>query len=154
MFYYLIFAILLLAAAWCAFQMSVSDFRRRIIPDAYLFPFMILGLLVVTFFPWVSSTSDSVIGAAFGYAMGSVVGFIFEKVKKKKGEFSPIGMGDVKLLAAGGIWLGLTGLAMAIIISCIFGGIWGMRKKEKYIPFAPFFFMGGILSLISLWFLV
>lgn len=154
MFYYLIFAILLLVATWCAFQMSVADFRRRIIPDVYLFPFMIIGLVVVTFFPWVSSPSDSVIAAAFGYLMGTVIGFAFERIKKNKSEFSPIGMGDVKLLAAGGIWLGMTGLATAIIISCVIGGIWGLCKKEKYIPFAPFFFIGGILSLIAVRFLV
>lgn len=154
MFYHLIFAILLLAGAYCAFQMSRADLRRRIIPDAYLFPFMLIGLLVVTFFPWVSSPSDSVIAAAFGYTLATTVGFIFEKTKKQKSEFSPIGMGDVKLLAAGGVWLGMTGLATAIAISCVIGGIWGIRKKQKYIPFAPFFFVGGILALISLWFLV
>ncbi|MBN1324739.1 MAG: prepilin peptidase [Alphaproteobacteria bacterium] len=154
MFYHLILGILLLAGAYCAFQMSVADLRRRIIPDVYLFPFVILGLLVVTFFPWISSPSDSVIAAAFGYALGTIVGFVFEKFKKQKGEFSPIGMGDVKLLAAGGIWLGMTGLATAIAISCIIGGIWGLHKKQKYIPFAPFFFVGGILTLIALRFLI
>lgn len=154
MFYHLIFAILLLGSIYCAYKISVADFRRRIIPDVYLFPFLIMGLLIVTFFPWISSVSDSAIAAAFGYSIGTIIGFIFEKTKKQKNEFSPIGMGDVKLLAAGGIWLGMTGLAIAIVISCIIGIIWGLRKKQKYIPFAPFFFIGGILSLISLWFLI
>jgi len=151
---YCVFIPLLVGAAFCVYQMSVADFRRRIIPDVYLFPFMLIGLIIVCFTPWVSSPSESVVAAAFGYGMGAIIGWIFEKFKKNTSEFSPIGMGDIKLLAAGGIWLGMTGLALAIVISCIIGGIWGLRKKQKYIPFAPFFFIGGIFALIGMWFLI
>lgn len=156
MLYNIIYAVLLLAGCYCAFKMSQADLRRRIIPDVYLWPFMLIGLIIVCYFPWISTPGESVVAAAFGYLMGAFIGFIFEKTKlgKKNPDYAPIGFGDVKLLAAGGIWLGTTGLAMAIIISCVIGGIWGLRKKQKYIPFAPFFFVGVIIALISLWILL
>jgi leader peptidase (prepilin peptidase)/N-methyltransferase len=156
MLHYIIYTMLLLAGAFCAFKMAQADLRRRIIPDVYLFPFMLIGLVIVCYFPWIATPGESVIAGAFGYLMGILIGFIFEKTKlgKKNPNHAPIGLGDVKLLAAGGIWLGTTGLAMAIVISCIVGGIWGLRQKQKYIPFAPFFLIGAIIALISLWILI
>lgn len=150
----LIFSALLIAALFLSVQISIADFRRRIIPDVYLFPLMLIGLLVISFFPWISTISDSVITAAVGYGIGISVGFIFEKLSHKKNQSSPIGLGDIKLIATGGIWLGSTGLAIAIVISCLLGIIWGLKHKQKYIPFAPFFLTGGILALIGLWFLI
>ena len=147
----IIFAILLVAAAFCAAMMSIHDWRQRIIPDVYLFPFLLIGLIVVSFFPWFFDASESAIAGAVGYALGAGAGWLFKLMKKEK---QPIGLGDVKLLAAGGIWLGLTGLAIALIASTILGGIWGLRLRQKFIPFAPFFFAGAICSLIALLFLI
>ena len=147
MFFYIFFYLLLIGAIFCAYRMSMADLRRRIIPDFYLFPFMFAGLLTATFFPWPITIADSVIGGAFGYCLGLVVGFIFEKLKKDE-KYPPIGMGDIKLLGAGGIWLGTMGLAIAMIISCILSAIWSWHKKQKFVPFAPFFLIGGFLSLI------
>lgn len=153
MFYYLIFAILLLGAGFLAYKISAADLRRRIIPDVYLFPFMLIGLLVVTFFPWITTPTDAIIAGTAGYALGAIIGYVFERVKKG-GDYAPIGLGDVKLLGAGGFWLGTTGLAIAIVLACVFGMIWGFRRKQKYIPFAPFFFAGGILALLTVSFLI
>lgn len=145
----IILSILLIAAAFCAFMISRHDWRSRIIPDVYLFPLMLIGLLVVTFFPWLFDVGESVIAATIGYMLGIIVGLVF---KKKSPE--AIGLGDVKLLAVGGIWLGVTGLAIALLASSIIGGIWGLIKKKKFIPFAPFFFTGAICSLIAMLFLI
>lgn len=153
MFFYTFFALLLLGAVFCAWRISVADFRRRIIPDAYLFPLFLIGLVIVHFFPWICTSAESVIGAVIGYALAAVVGVIFEKYSHDKIN-TPIGMGDIKLLAVGGLWLGTTGLAIALVFSCIFGMIWGYNKKQKFIPFAPFFILGGFLSFITILFLL
>ena len=150
---YIFFSLVLSGAIFCAVRMATNDLKRRIIPDVYLFPFLFAGLLITTFFPWPITVADSVIGGSMGYCLGLVVGFIFEKIKKKQ-KYPPIGMGDIKLLGAGGIWLGTMGLAIAMVISCVLSGIWGYRNKQKYIPFAPFFLVGGFLSLIIIQFLI
>ena len=95
MIYSLIFGILLALAAFLAFKMAVADWRRRIIPDVYLFPFMLIGLLVLVFGRW------------------------------------PVGITDGVL-----------------------GGLWGMRRRARFIPFAPFFMVGAIIALLGLWFLL
>lgn len=153
MFFYTFFTLLLLAATFCIWRISVADFRRRIIPDAYLFPLFLIGLTVVHFCPWICSTAESVVGAITGYALASIIGLIFEHYKPNT-QYSPIGMGDIKLIATGGLWLGTTGLAIALVFACIFGAIWGHHNKQNFIPFAPFFFAGGFLSLITILFLL
>ncbi len=153
MIYYIFFTCVLVGAVFCAYRMATADFRRRIIPDVYLFPFLFAGLLTTTFFPWPITIADSVVGGAMGYCLGLIVGFIFEHIKKNQ-TYPPIGMGDIKLLGAGGIWLGTMGLSIAMIISCVLAVLWNLRKHERYIPFAPFFLAGGFLSLIIIQFLL
>ncbi|MCL2537948.1 MAG: A24 family peptidase [Alphaproteobacteria bacterium] len=146
--------ILYILAGAAAVAMSIRDFRERIIPDVFLFPFMLIGLILVGVLdglPWIlGGISESIIAGTIGYGLGTIINFAFIKFykKSKKSEFDPIGMGDIKLLAAGGIWLGVTGLSIALISACILGGIWGLRKRQKFIPFAPFFFMGGIITIV------
>ena len=158
MIYNIFFIVLLAVAAICAWRICVADWRRRIIPDAYLFPLLLIGLAITHFFPWPTSPADGVIAAIFGYALAACVGFIFDVRQRHQNKSNvapaPIGMGDIKLMAAGGIWLGTAGLAVALIVACVAGIIWGLRRKQIYIPFAPFFIIGGILSLITMVFLI
>ena len=157
MILYLFWGLLFIGAILCAWHISLADFRRRIIPDAYLVPLFLIGLLVVTFFShWMCTPTDAVIGATMGYVLGAGVGFVFDWILRKKDPTAnaPIGMGDIKLLATGGLWIGVNGLAIALVFACIFGGIWGAYKKQRFIPFAPFFIIGAILALIITAFLI
>ena len=157
MIYNIFFGLLLVAAAWCAWQIAVADWRRRIIPDAYLWPLMLIGLVMAAWNPWwITNARMSVVGAVFGYALAAIIGFIFDwRIRRKNPDATaPIGLGDIKLIATGGIWLEVTGLAAALVISCILGLVWGKYKNQKYIPFAPFFLLGGILALLAMWFLL
>jgi len=151
--YYVFFCLILIGAAFCAYRMAKIDLKRRIIPDVYLFPFLFAGLLITTFFSWPVTTADSVIGGALGYCLGLIVGFIFERTQKDK-KYPPIGLGDIKLLGAGGIWVGTIGLAISMLFACMFSCIWSAKNGEKYVPFAPFFLMSGFLSLIIITFLL
>ncbi|MCL2338842.1 MAG: A24 family peptidase [Proteobacteria bacterium] len=165
--------ILYVAAAACAVAISVSDFRHRIIPDAYLFPMLLIGLFLGAThvapmydggLPWIAGgITESVIAAVIGYAMGGVINLAFKaygiRHKKKSNKQTtihdsrftihddPIGMGDIKLLGVGGIWLGVTGLSVALVSACAIGIIWGMRRRQKFVPFAPFFFMGAVIAI-------
>lgn len=147
---YIFFIILLALAAFFAIKISIADFRRRIIPDAYLFPLMLIGLTLISFYSFPISIQSATIGAIFGYLMAVIIGLIFEKITSKNNQSgqSPIGMGDIKLIGVGGLWLGTNGLALTLIIACIIGTIWSKNKKQRFIPFAPFFLFGGFLSFI------
>ena len=153
---YIFFCLILIGAIFCAQRMAAYDLKHRIIPDVYLFPFLFAGLLVTSFFPWPITSADSVIGGAMGYCLGLIVGFIFDRTSKQKpSKRNPaIGLGDIKLLGAGGIWLGTIGLSIAMVIACMFAFFWVKKTGDKYVPFAPFFLAGGFLSLIMMQFLI
>lgn len=153
---YIFFIILLVMAAILSILISVTDFRRRIIPDAYLFPLMLIGLTLIAFYSFPITLQSAVIGGAFGYLMSAIIGAVFDYklTKQNPDACAPIGMGDIKLLGVGGMWLGTNGLAIALIIACILGTLWAKNKNQKYIPFAPFFFIGGFLSFITNLFLL
>ena len=146
------FVALLVVAALCAGAICRADFRRRIIPDVYLFPLMLIGIVITNFFPYPITPGDGAIAAIFGYAITAIIGYLFGKFKPQSE--TPIGMGDIKLISAGGIWLGTTGLAISLVISCLAGILWGKAKKQKFIPFAPFFIGSGFLTLLILGFLL
>lgn len=150
------FVLLLLLALYLGYQISRADMRRRIIPDGYLFPLLIIGAIVVKFFPWTHDIGAGIIGMTFGYMLAAIIGLIFDKIMSKHNPSAdaPIGMGDIKLISVGGLWCGPTGLAIALVLACIFGMAWAYRKKQRFIPFAPFFISGGILSLIIINFLL
>lgn len=158
MIYNIFFIVLLILAIFCTVRIVIADSRRRIIPDIYLFPLLIIGLVITAWFPWVVSPRAAALGAAFGFGLSAIIGFAYERIGKNKtrqdGNNPPIGLGDIKLIGTGGIWLGATGLSIALIISCVLGMIWGATRHQKYIPFAPFFAIGGFLSLIAIWFLL
>lgn len=157
MIFYIFFIALLAVAVYCTIQISTADLQRRIIPDVYLFPLLLIGLLLITFFPFFpTKLPDAVIGATFGYILTSALGIIYDHRLRKQGKTNttPIGMGDIKLISIGGLWLGTTGLSIALIIACIGGAIWAHKNKQKYIPFAPFFIAGGFLSFIMIVFLL
>lgn len=149
---YIFFIILLALAAFLSVKISIADFHRRIIPDAYLFPLMLIGLILISFYSFPINIQTATIGATFGYIMAVITGLAFEKIKNS--DQSPIGMGDIKLMGVGGLWLGTNGLAIALIIACIMGIIWSRQNKQKFIPFAPFFLFGGFLSFIINLFLI
>lgn len=148
--FYGTFILLIGLAIYLAYKISAADMRRRIIPDAYLFPLMIIGAIVTTFFPWPHHIDAGVIGMTFGYIMAAVIGLIFDRIIAHRNPTSdtPIGMGDIKLIAVGGLWCGPRGLAISLVFACLFGAAWAYRKKQKFIPFAPFFIIGAILALI------
>ena len=65
-----------------------------------------------------------------------------------------MGMGDIKLFAALGIYLGIHGIVYNIFLSCFIGSIVGIillsmkkMKKEEAIPFGPYIIIVAILQI-------
>ena len=152
MFFNIFFIILLALASLSVAIIATTDYRRRIIPDLALFPLLLIGLILDTFYRWPVDITTGVIGATFGYIMTTIIGILFEhhlRHKKNNHLKAPIGLGDIKLISVGGLWLGTTGLGYALFIACLLGGIWSYRNSQRYIPFGPFFVIGAILTLIA-----
>jgi leader peptidase (prepilin peptidase)/N-methyltransferase len=116
------------------------DLDHRVIPDIISLPGIVIGfllsLLSVTLGMW-----NSLIGIAIGGGSLYLVAIGYEAVTKREG----MGMGDVKLLAMIGAWLGWKAVLFTLFFSSLTGSLIGgaimMAKKEDgklAVPFGPF----------------
>jgi leader peptidase (prepilin peptidase)/N-methyltransferase len=109
------------------------DIKERMIPDVWLWPLLLCGLALF------GGEPSHVAAAAFGYTAGLALFFAASFLFKKEA----LGFGDVKLLAVAGLWLGVNGLSLAVVYACAAGVLYGLLKKQRYIPFAPFLAFGA-----------
>ena len=127
---------------------SFIDLQHQIIPDVISLPGILLGL-AQSFTHWGTvSWMDSAIGAAAGGGFLYAVAWGFKRMTGKEG----MGLGDVKLLAMIGAWMGWRGLPFIVMLSSLTGILIGggallLTKKglRVRIPFGPFLSIGAFL---------
>jgi leader peptidase (prepilin peptidase)/N-methyltransferase len=141
----LIFALLYLAYV---------DLRTFRLPDVITLPMIAAGL-IFNYFSSLSFTNlpNAIAGASAGYLLLWGLNFIYKRAKKQNG----IGMGDAKLLAALGAWLGLSAIPSILLLASIgglIGGVAWLRLQKQSIhsafPFGPFLAIAGIIELLWL----
>ena len=132
--------------------LAYIDLRTFRIPDVITLPLILAGL----FFNCLSekgmvSFQDSVIGAILGYTSLWLLNLLYRLTKKQDG----IGMGDAKLLAALGAWLGwlaLPGVLLIASLAGLIGGLiwlqWHQQNHRSAFPFGPFLAIAGIIELL------
>ena len=91
---------------------TVTDLRSRRIPNWLVFPFMTAGICVSGWLHGWPGIGRSLSGLALGAALLGVLYWL-----------GGMGMGDVKLCAAIGAWVGPTQLLFALVITSMVGGI-------------------------------
>jgi leader peptidase (prepilin peptidase)/N-methyltransferase len=138
------------------------DLRHKIIPDVISLPGILAGFAAVSLFRLNGlSWKDSLMGMIIGGGLLYLIGVSYERLRKKEG----MGMGDVKLLAMIGAWMGYMALPYIILVSSLTGIIIGggslfLSKKDlgQRIPFGPFLVLGTLVTLFfetelrNLWF--
>jgi prepilin peptidase CpaA len=129
---------------------TFTDLRSRRIPNWLVLPFMAAGLIVPAWLHGWHGLAQSL----EGFALGAVIyGFL--------SLIGGMGMGDVKLVAAIGAWIGPEQLAIALLLIAMAGGImalgWAIAGgfkgevwKSRKIPYAPAIAIGTMLSFFSL----
>ena len=129
------------ALGWWLLALGWIDWRHTILPDALTLPLIVIGLAVAGVFEperlW-----DPLLGAVLGYAGLWVVAWAYRRLRGREG----LGLGDAKLLAAAGAWVGVTGLpsvlaGAAVAALSVAGGmiLAGHRlKRHSALPFGPF----------------
>ncbi len=109
------------------------DWRHRILPDLVVLPLLGLGLAA----PFADSAPAA--QAWIGATMGGVLPWLAGILGRRRG--GGIGLGDVKLLAALGAWLGPLAVAVIFLLSsvAILAILLGRRLcgKDEPMPFAP-----------------
>ncbi|MEM8833932.1 MAG: A24 family peptidase [Pseudomonadota bacterium] len=112
--------------------LSVIDFKTYLLPNKYVFPFAGLGVL----FHFLSDFYLlDLTGVLLGGAVGYGVLYLIRAAGNHYYEQDSLGLGDVKLLGAGGLWLGMEGVLMAMTIGAFLGLCFGfavaLYKKVK-----------------------
>lgn len=126
---------------------SVIDLEHQIIPDVLSLPMIALTPLVVYLHPdldWKSSLWGVLLGGGIFY----FVAWAYYYVRRESG----LGLGDVKLLAAIGGWLGYQSILSTIFWASLLGSIVGLavmllgRKwdMKTRVPFGPFLSIAAV----------
>lgn len=113
----------LLIAVILLIVLAVIDFRTFLLPNIYVFPFGALGIAfhISTNFYYLSLTAI-ILGGLAGYSLLWSIRFFGNKYYGQ----DSLGLGDVKLLGASGLWLGFDGVLFAMTIGAMAGLIHGL----------------------------
>lgn len=122
------------------------DFRYQLIPDECHIIIGVCGVINIFFnlSSWWTYLLGAVIGGLIFYFLGLLALLIF----KKEG----MGFGDVKLMAALGLFFGIKYILVIALVSFVLGAIIGgillickKKQSDSYIPFGPFIVIGAII---------
>lgn len=118
-----------LALGWCLATLIAIDLRVHRLPDALTLPLLVAGLGVTALIR-PERLLDHALGAISGYSALALLAMAYRKARGRLG----LGMGDAKLLAAGGAWLGWQALPAVLVIASVAGlaiAIIGARATRK-----------------------
>jgi leader peptidase (prepilin peptidase)/N-methyltransferase len=158
----------LAAAKYCIFVailigLAFADADTRILPDELTLGGAAIGFVLSVFVPIPNGTlppdarfgslGESLLGAAVCSGSVWLAGWIFEKVRHRQG----LGLGDVKMLAMIGAFLGLQAALVTIVLGSLIGAVTGLAwirvKREDaatfQLPFGTFLAIGAFLVAIE-----
>ncbi|MBI3706779.1 MAG: prepilin peptidase [Proteobacteria bacterium] len=148
-----IIAVGLLGAVLLA--LSVIDVRHLVLPDPLVVTVAALGLASAVVEPAAMGLGDAAAGAALA---GGLLWLLREGFRRLRGVVG-LGLGDVKLAAAGGLWVGWQGIGEALLLaSCLTLLVLGLRAvlgqpigRLTRIPFGPGLAAGVFLTVLEPW---
>jgi leader peptidase (prepilin peptidase) / N-methyltransferase len=154
-----------LLAALCVGLVFV-DLEARILPDEFTLGGTAAGLLLAYFVPMSARFVQFFVGeewgprwlsvgeAAFGAMAGGgalyLMGWLYLRIRRKEG----LGLGDVKMVAMIGAFLGLYGVLVTVLIGSVLGSVLGFayirlagKDASSYeLPFGSFLGVGAIFA--------
>lgn len=129
------------ALGWWLLTLGWIDWRHAILPDVLTLPLIVLGLAIAGVLEperlW-----DPLIGTVCGYGALWGIAWLYRQLRGREG----LGLGDAKLLAAAGAWVGVTGLPSVVAGAAVAGlaaagtMMLAGRRLDRYsaLPFGPF----------------
>lgn len=139
-------------------RLALYDLKHMRLPNIYVYLFALCGLLfhAITAFFYLDEV-EVILGGALAFILLYVIRLISSHLYKREA----LGFGDVKLLAAAGLWLGPLGFSYALTLGAfcvvIYGlltalfikirtGIWHLRQLK--VPAGPGFIIGILVMLV------
>ena len=152
--------------------LTFADFEERILPDEFTLGGTAAGLVLSWFVPvddvvahvllpavgirpsapWLA-VAESALGAALPSGLLWLGGAVFEKIRHKEG----LGLGDVKMIAMIGAFLGLRATLLTLILGSVAGSVVGLiyiraTKKDVatyQLPFGSFLGVAAIFVTLT-----
>lgn len=131
----------------------ILDSVYMIIPDTSCAVIFACGIVKCI----VDFSKESFISSILGFIIGGItfwiINYFCEKLTKKTG----FGMGDIKLLASLGLFFGLKGIIVVMLLSIGISAIFSIifliykaakKKNGEYIPFGPFIVISSFIVYI------
>ena len=129
----------------CLILISLIDYKTQIIPDGLVGVIAVSGVLY-NLLVKPQGVVDMLLGGAVGFAVMMLIFII---------SHGGMGGGDVKLSAAVGLWLGVEGTLLFLLLAFIMGGVIsllllasGVKSKGDAIPFGPFLCVSAFITVL------
>ena len=139
-----------LAFACALIVLFAIDFRHRILPNVITIPGIAAGFAASWFLPpgWISSLLGIVVGGGILLAIAEV----YYRVRGQEG----LGMGDVKMLAMVGAFLGWPLMLLTLVLASFAGSIVGVTliasgrgSLQAALPFGTFLALGSLVAVAA-----
>ncbi len=125
---------------------TLTDLERRVIPNAILLVGSVIGVAIV------AATDPSSLPERAAAAIGAGAFLLLFALIYPRG----MGMGDVKLAAVMGLFLGVS-VVPALFVGILLGALAGLvlmlrhgtAARKHAVPFGPFLAIGGVVGLLA-----
>jgi prepilin signal peptidase PulO-like enzyme (type II secretory pathway) len=133
---------------WSLLGLALIDWRELVLPNVLTYPLLASGIAVAAL-EGSAAFFDRLLGSLIGGAAFFFLRFVYRAVRKSEG----LGLGDVKLFAALGAWLGLEALPLLVVIGSL-GGLASVAPVARRgvlltatspVPFGTFLALAGWL---------
>ncbi|MGE5570884.1 MAG: prepilin peptidase [Rhodospirillales bacterium] len=142
-----------------------SDLEERILPDEFTLGGVALGILLAALVPFEGglltlvlpqewgpvrvSVAQAVLGAGVISGLLWLVGVVYKRLRKRDG----LGLGDVKMVAMIGAFLGLHGALLTVVLGSVIGSVLGLgyimlTRKDASTYELPFGTFLGVAALV------
>ena len=105
-----------LGLGWILLTLAVIDGREFVLPDSIVLPLIPAGLAVACAVD-PGLLVDHALGALAGFVSFAAIAGVYRRARGREG----LGLGDAKLLAAAGAWLGWQALPSVVLIAAASG---------------------------------
>ena len=136
---------------WLLIVLVVTDLRHQTLPDGMTATLLASGLLKALFWPTPDLT-EALSGAAAGAGSFLLLRFLYFRWRGIEG----LGLGDVKLMAGLGAWLGVSWLPLLVLVAAAAGLLltllraWNDGARVSATSTVPFgAYLGGSALLLS-----
>lgn len=149
------------AALFCGILVVLAaiDVEHYILPDRITYPGIVLGIALQPLLSW-ARIGPGVRGALLGAGIGALLGAgillavwgAWYVLRHEEG----MGLGDVKMLALIGAFLGWRGVLVALFFAALSGALLGLAlmasrglEMKSKLPFGSFLALGGLIALFA-----